>query len=101
MAAQAISAVIQIAQPASPLQFGIPPTQAAQIGLTISSSLTLAFWIYCGFIGALILTCALMFSTPAPPPPPPAPVPGRGDPLDQTSPAAPTAPSGPSAQTVG
>jgi hypothetical protein len=75
MAAQAISAVIQISRPASPLQFGIPPAQAAGVGLTISSGLTLAFWIYCGFLGALILTCALMFSTPESPPPPPVPVP--------------------------
>src|SRR5262249_30238072 len=104
MAAQAISAAIQISQPPSPLQFGIPRAQAAGLGLTISSGLTLAFWIYCGFVGALILTCALMFSTPASPPPPPASVPGHRDPLDATSPAAPIAPgglSGPSAQTVG
>jgi hypothetical protein len=101
MAAQAISAVIQIAQPASPQQFGIPPAQAARVGLTISSGLTLAFWIYCGFVGALILTCALMFSTPAAPPPPPAQVPAHQDPLDAASPGAPAAPGAPSEQTVG
>ena len=101
MAAQAISAVIQITQPASPQQFGIPPAQAAGVGLTISSGLTLAFWIYCGFVGALILTCALMFSTPAAPPPPPAQVSAHQDPLDAASPGAPAAPGAPSAQTVG
>ncbi len=89
MAAQAISAVIQISQAASPAQFGIPPAQAAGVGLTISSGLTLAFWIYCGFVGALILTCALMFSTPAAPPPPPVQVPAHQDPLDAASPGAP------------
>lgn len=98
MAAQAISALIQISQPASPVQFGIPPAEAARVGLTISSGLTLAFWIYCGFVAALILTCALMFSTPPAPPPPPALAPTHPDPLDATSPAAPSAPT---AQTVG
>jgi hypothetical protein len=68
--AQAISAVIQIGQGASPLQFGLSPAQAAGAGLTISSSLTPAFWIYCAFVTALILTWGLMISTPAPPPPP-------------------------------
>jgi len=101
MAAQAISAVIQITQPASPQQFGIPPAQAAGVGLTISSGLTLAFWIYCGFVGALILTCALMFSMPTAPPPPPAQVPALQDPLDAASPGAPAAPGAPSEQTVG
>src|SRR5260370_21645682 len=56
MAAQAISAVIQISQAASPAQFGIPPAQAAGAGLTISSSLTPALWIYSGLVGPLILT---------------------------------------------
>ncbi|HUZ53539.1 MAG TPA: hypothetical protein VMU94_13555 [Streptosporangiaceae bacterium] len=84
MAAQAISALIQAGQAASPLQFGITPGQAARAGLTISSGLTPAFWIYGVFVVALMLTCALMFSTPAPPPPPPA----RTVPLDATSPAA-------------
>jgi hypothetical protein len=79
MAAQAISAVIQIAQGASPLQFGISPAQAARAGLTISSGLTAAFWIYCAFVAALILTWGLMLSTPAPPPQPPNPGPA---PLD-------------------
>ena len=73
--AQAISAVIQIVQGASPLQFGLSPSQAAGAGLTINSSLTAAFWIYCAFVTALILTWGLMLSTPAPPPPPPTPDP--------------------------
>ncbi len=77
MAAQAISAAIQIGGATSSLQFGIPPGQAARLGLTISAGLTPAFWVYCAFVFALILTAALMASTPAPPPPPPAPVPAR------------------------
>jgi hypothetical protein len=84
LAAQAISALIAVGQTASPLQFGITPDQAARAGLTISSGLTPAFWIYCVFVVALMLTCALMLSTPAPPPPAPA----RPVPLDATSPAA-------------
>ena len=84
MAAQAISALILAGEPASPLQFGITPAEAARAGLTISSGLTPAFWIFCVFVVALMLTCALMLSTPAPPPPAPA----RPIPLDATSPTA-------------
>ena len=62
--AQAVSAVIQIDQPTSPLTFGISPAQAAQAGLTISSGLTLAFWIYCAFIVALALSFLWMVSAP-------------------------------------
>jgi hypothetical protein len=57
MVAQAISAIIQIAQGASPEQFGISSAQAAAAGLTISSGLTAAFWIYCIFLIGLIATC--------------------------------------------
>ena len=71
MAAQAISAIVQIRANASPLQFGITPSQAAQAGLTISSGLTATFWIYCAFLVALMLTSALMFAAPRPTPPPP------------------------------
>ena len=60
MAAQAISALVQLAQAASPAQFGISPAQGAQLGLTISSGLTPVFWIYCAFIVALASTCARM-----------------------------------------
>lgn len=60
MAAQAISAVAQVAEGTSPTQFGISPGQAAQAGLTISSGLTPAFWIYCAFVAALAVLCARM-----------------------------------------
>lgn len=46
MAGQAISALIQVVRGASPAQFGISPGRAAQAGLTITSGLTPAFWIY-------------------------------------------------------
>lgn len=63
--AQAISAVVQIQSPTSPLQFGISPSQAQQTGLTISSGLTPAFWVYCAFVLALGLIAARMLTSPA------------------------------------
>ena len=72
MAAQALSALVQAGQAASPTQFGISPAQASQIGLTISSGLTPAFWIYCGFLVALVVSCAWMLFTPHPAPGPSA-----------------------------
>lgn len=62
MAGQAISALLQLGQPASPAQFGISPAQASQVGLTISSGLTASFWIFCVFLAALAGACALMIS---------------------------------------
>jgi hypothetical protein len=64
MAAQAISALVQAAQPASPAQFGISNAQATQLGLTISSGVTPAFWIYCAFLAVLLVSCAWMLFTP-------------------------------------
>jgi hypothetical protein len=76
MAAQAISALVQITQPALPAQFGISNAQATQLGLTISAGLTPAFWIYCVFLVVLLVSCAWMLFTPpvaaAPGPVPPA-----------------------------
>ena len=60
MAAQAISALIQVSQGVSPAQFGISPAGAAQLGLTITSGLTPAFWIYFALVIALAGTCAWM-----------------------------------------
>jgi hypothetical protein len=60
MAAQAISALIQASQGVSPAQFGISPSRAAQAGLTITSGLTPAFWIYVGLVTALAGMCAWM-----------------------------------------
>jgi hypothetical protein len=79
MAAQAISALVLLGEATSPAQFGISPAQAAQAGLTISSGVTPAFWIYCAFVLALAVTCAWMLILPrsaapgaAPGAPPPA-----------------------------
>jgi len=66
MAAQAISALVQIGQATSPADFGISPAQATQAGLTISNGVTPAFWIFCAFVVALIMTCAGMLIPPRP-----------------------------------
>jgi hypothetical protein len=71
MAAQAISALVQIGKTPAPAQFGISSAQASQLGLTISAGLTPAFWIYFGFLVALIISCVWMFFTPRPVPAPP------------------------------
>jgi hypothetical protein len=60
MAAQAISALIQASQSISPAQFGISASRAAQLGLTITSGLTPAFWIYFALVTALTGVCAWM-----------------------------------------
>ena len=64
MAAQAISALVQVGEAHGSAQFGVPPATARQLGLTISAGLTPAFWIYCAFIVALIVSCAWMLFTP-------------------------------------
>ncbi len=64
MAAQAISALVQAGGTTSPTQFGLTPAQAKQLGLTIDSGLTPAFWIYCGFLVALVVSCAWMLFAP-------------------------------------
>jgi len=69
LTAQAVSALVQIGEPTSPSMFGISSSAAAQSGLTITSGLTLAFWIYCVFVLALIVTgaSALFARVPADP----------------------------------
>ena len=64
MAAQAISALVQVGEPTPPTQFGFTPAQASQLGLTISYGLTPAFWIYCVFLVVLMVSCAWMLFTP-------------------------------------
>jgi hypothetical protein len=64
MVAQAISALIQAGEPTSPTQFGISSAEATRLGLTINSGVTPAFWIYCAFLVALVVSCAWMLFTP-------------------------------------
>jgi hypothetical protein len=55
MMGQAVSGIIQIGEGTSPAMFGISSADAARAGLTITSGLTLAFWIYCVFLLALVV----------------------------------------------
>jgi hypothetical protein len=64
LAAQAISALIQAGEPATPSMFGISPSQAQASGLTISSGLTPIFWVYCVFVISLLISCAWMLTAP-------------------------------------
>lgn len=56
LAAEAISALVQLGERVSPGQFGISPGQAARIGLHISTGLTPVFWVYVAFVVALAAT---------------------------------------------
>jgi len=64
MAAQAISALIQVGEPTSPTMFGLSPAQAAEAGVTISSTVTPIFWVYCVFVIALAISCAWLMTEP-------------------------------------
>lgn len=64
MAAQAISALVQVSEPTSPGTFGYSQSQATAIGLTITNGLTPAFWIYVLLLVVLVVSCAWMFITP-------------------------------------
>jgi hypothetical protein len=68
MAAQAISAIVQVGEAHGPAQFGIPAATARQLGITISAGLTPAFWVYFGFLIALVVSCAWMLFIPQPAP---------------------------------
>jgi hypothetical protein len=67
MAAQAISALVQVSKPVSAADFGISPAQAGRLGLTISAGVTPAFWIYCAFVVALFMVGGWMFMPQRPP----------------------------------
>jgi hypothetical protein len=75
MAAQAISALIALSEGTSPAALGIPAGEAASAGLTISSGVTPAFWLYCAFLVVLVVMCARML------------IPSRPAALDATAPA--------------
>jgi hypothetical protein len=63
MAAQVASALFGVSALASPQQFGVSPAQASAAGLTISSGLTAAFWLYAACVLVLVVSCAwLLFA---------------------------------------
>jgi len=64
MAAQAISALVQVGEATPPEQFGISSAQASQNGLTISNGVTADFWIYCILLVVLAVSFAWMLITP-------------------------------------
>jgi MFS family permease len=64
LVAQAISALAQLGEAASPAQFGISSAEASQLGLTISQGVTAVFWIYCVFVVALAVICGWLFAKP-------------------------------------
>jgi len=63
MVAQAISAIVQVSQPTPPAQFGYSQAQASELGLKITNGLTPMFWVFCAFLGTLILLCIWMLLT--------------------------------------
>jgi len=94
LAAQAVSALIQVSQPAYSF-FGLTRAQAAQEGVTISSGVTPIFWVYCVFVISLLISCAWLLTAPGQPPVqaslwPPSPL-GEGG----------RVPDGPTAEVVG
>jgi hypothetical protein len=64
MVAQAVSAIVQVSEPTSPAQLGYSQAQANAAGLTITNGLTPMFWVYCAFLGTMILLVAWMLLTP-------------------------------------
>jgi hypothetical protein len=62
--AEAISALIQVGQPATPAMFGITSSQASAAGLTISSGVTPIFWVFFVFVISLLVSCAWLFTEP-------------------------------------
>jgi hypothetical protein len=64
MAAQAISALVQVSEPTSPAQFDISPAAAAQSGITITNGVTPAFWLFGAFVIVLMVTCGWMLLSP-------------------------------------
>jgi len=67
LAAQAVSALIQVSRPAYSF-FGLTQAQAAQEGVTISSGVTPVFWVYCVFVVSLLVSCAWLLTAPGQPP---------------------------------
>ena len=68
MVAQAVSAIVQVSEPTSPAQLNIPQAQASEVGLKITNGLTPMFWVFCAFVGTLLLLCIWMLLTVDSPP---------------------------------
>ncbi len=88
LAAQAISALIQVSEPATPSMFGISQAQASADGLTITPGVTPIFWVYCVFVISLVISCAWMLTAPRYPAMPVAaqpPSPGPADPAQSAA----------------
>jgi hypothetical protein len=83
LAGQAVAALIQAGQQASPAMFGISSAQASAAGLSISTGLTGIFWVYFVFVISLLVSCAWLFTEPGHPVMPGIPAspwsPGGGD----------------------
>ncbi len=83
LAADAVAALIQAGQQASPAMFGISSAQASVAGLSISTGLTRIFWVYFVFVISLLVSCAWLFTEPGHPVMPGIPAspwsPGGGD----------------------
>ena len=94
MVGQAISALIQIGEHVSPSQFGISSATAARTGLTITSGLTVAFWVYCVFLLALMVVTGSAILAPSPPELAASQVTPSAPPGDHHSPTIPSTPSG-------
>lgn len=64
MAAQAISALVQVSEPTPPSQLGISSAQASQFGVTIMNGVTPAFWIFTILMVVILVSIAWMLITP-------------------------------------
>jgi hypothetical protein len=67
LAAEVVSALIQVSQPATPAMFDISNAEASAVGLTISSGVTPIFWVFLVFVISLFVSCAWLFTEPAHP----------------------------------
>jgi hypothetical protein len=64
LAAQAVSALIQVSQPVTPSLFGISAAQAQAAGLSISAGVTPIYWVFFVFVISLLVSCAWLFTEP-------------------------------------
>jgi hypothetical protein len=67
LAAEVITALIQVGQGATPALFNISSAQASALGLTITTGLTPIFWVFLVFVISLLVCCAWLFTEPGHP----------------------------------